>query len=225
MAYINRRLAITINGESRELSDRDFFLLNGPLVVLGEPGAGKSEIVRQLTLGTGTIFYSASSVLSFPALPFHDCKARVVIDGFDEVTAYSGGAPVSQVLSKIQNDDISKFVFTCRVADWQHEVNANIIANRWKEYPIVGKLLPLSNDEIVAFVEENGDVIKGDVFIDDASKHDCIDLLRNPQTLIMLLGIVKTAGWPKTRIQLYEEACKVLCSEDNPTHRWRFRVM
>ncbi len=50
MAYINRRLAITINGESRELSDRDFFLLNGPLVVLGEPGAGKSEIVRQLTL-------------------------------------------------------------------------------------------------------------------------------------------------------------------------------
>ncbi len=76
------------------------FLLNGPLVVLGEPGAGKSEIVKQLNPGTDVICYSASSVLSFPALPLHDYNARVVIDGFDEITAYSGGTPVIQILSK-----------------------------------------------------------------------------------------------------------------------------
>ncbi len=42
MSYISRRIAVTNEkGEVAEYSDTDFFAIDAPLVVLGEPGSGK----------------------------------------------------------------------------------------------------------------------------------------------------------------------------------------
>lgn len=212
MFYISRRFS-TNQGE-KEISENEFLALEGPLIVLGEPGAGKSEFVRHLQIQET---YSASSVLSFPSgIPLH--HGRVIIDGLDEVTAYSTGAPIAQVLAKIPNEDISKFIFTCRAVDWTHSINAEIFKARWKKPPVIGKLLPLGNNEIVSFVELYGNGQNGARFLKQAAKHDSVDLLRNPQTLLMLIKTVTRTGWPTTKTQLYEETCNALVEENNEFH-------
>lgn len=220
MKYVARRLAVVeSNGKEKEYSDDEFFSLNGPLVILGEPGSGKSEIVRQLSLLPTNIVYSASSVITFPLLPSAPSGTRVVIDGLDEITAYTPGTPIAQVLSKITTEDISTFVFTCRAVDWQHHANSSMIFDRWRKSPVVGKLLPLNNIEIIAFANAYGCGQSGEEFIESAAEHDALDLLRNPQTLTMLLQVVLKVGWPATRTELYKEACKLLVEEENIIHQ------
>lgn len=220
MKYIARRLSVSqSDGRDVQYSDIGFFSLDGPLVVLGEPGLGKSEMVRQLAKVPSSILYKASTVLALPSFPNSTPRSKIIIDGLDEVATHTRGLPIAEILSKINHDDISNFVLTCRAVDWQHSLNVGIIQDRWKKIPVVGKLLPLSDSEIIEFVNENGDEQSGSAFFESAAKHNAIDLLRNPQTLIMLLKVTKKTGWPKTRTELYREACKLFIEEFNPTHR------
>src|SRR5690348_12008788 len=104
MKYISRRLAVTdLNGKEKEYSDVEFFALLGPLVVLGEPGLGKSEIVKEPSLTRDSVYFRASTVLALPAIPSQPLSSRLIVDGLDEVTAYSQGAAIAQILSKIAN--------------------------------------------------------------------------------------------------------------------------
>lgn len=54
MLYISRRIAVSVGNEEKEFSESDFLTLQGPLVILGEPGAGKSEFIKQL-VATGAV--------------------------------------------------------------------------------------------------------------------------------------------------------------------------
>ncbi|NOT73386.1 MAG: hypothetical protein HOP08_00560 [Cyclobacteriaceae bacterium] len=218
--YISRHLSVKdISGKDTVYLDNDFFQLEGPLVILGEPGSGKSEVVNQLTNLPSTLFYRASGVVASPSNIISDENVNVIIDGLDEVTAYDEGTPIIQVLSKIKSDKIEKFIFTCRAIDWQNEANSSIIFNRWKKRPIVGVLLPLTNSEIIDFVNKNGNGQDGEEFLESAEKQTAIDLLRNPQMLSMLISVVQQYGWPANRKELYSKTCTILISEPNTFHR------
>ena len=219
MKYLPRRLSVSTHEGTKEISQEDFLMLDGPLVVLGEPGAGKSEFVKQVKELAGSQFYTASALAAVPTGIPISTGERVIIDALDEVTAYSAGAPIGAILSKILDEDTSKFIFTCRAVDWNHEVNTSIFLSRWKKAPLVGKLLPLNNNEIITFVEYNGSGLKGQEFFQSAVDHDSVELLRNPQMLLMLMKTVTRSGWPVTRTGLYEETCKALVEEENPFHR------
>ena len=202
MTYIARRLeSVQEDGKSVEYRDAEFFALQAPLIILGEPGAGKSELVTEFATGSGSQIYRASALsLSTPApvaLP-----ARIIVDGLDEVTAYTFGTPIVQLLEKLANHGHSNFVLTCRAVDWQHAANSAIIAGRWQHSPIVGRLLPLSDQEIIDFINANGNGQDGVTFLNEARRRDVTGLLRNPQNLLMLLKTVQTHGWPTTKTEL-----------------------
>jgi hypothetical protein len=218
MIYIPRRIEVQEDDRStKEYTDANFFSLEGPLVILGEPGSGKSELVRQLSSEHNYRLYSASSVSSMNEIHSQD-DSKVIIDGLDEITAYNEGAAIALILSKIKNDP-SNFIFTCRIVDWQHEANMGMIQSRWKMAPRIGKLLPLNDVEIISFIDANGDNQNGRHFFEDAAKHGVADLLRNPQTLLMLLKTVQQFGWPDKRSDLYDKTCTVLIGESSRVHK------
>lgn len=220
MPHVSRRLSIRTEHGDKVLKQEEFLAMQGPLVVLGEPGAGKSELVRQLKKIESTKFYTATSVMTFPTgIPVSKEEEFIVIDGLDEVTAYAAGAPIAQVLAKIPHEDVSRFVFTCRSVDWNHHVNSNLFLTRWKRIPIIGKLLPLSDQEIIEFVHSNFANQNGEEFLKDAGKHDSIELVRNPQMLLMLMKTISSSGWPKTRLEIYRQSCKALVDENSAFHR------
>src|SRR5688572_9536987 len=101
MIYLPRRLSITGPDGMKEISQEEFLRLEGPLVVIGEPGVGKSEFVRQVKEREQSKFYSASGVLSYPVAIASNTALWVIIDALDEVTAYSPGAPIVSILSRI----------------------------------------------------------------------------------------------------------------------------
>lgn len=215
MKYISRRISVTNqHGEEIEYTDTDFFCINAPLIILGEPGAGKSELLRFASEQLGAQTYNASTIEAGPA--FDEQTPVIIVDGIDEITAYETGTPVNKILAKLPKTVL--FVLSCRAADWQDTVNTRIINQKWQQQPIVGRVIPLNQQEIIDFVNANGEGQNGAEFLKEAQQRDVVDLLTNPQNLLLLLKAVKNKGWPDTRLELYENASLELVKEDNPIH-------
>lgn len=218
MTYIARRLEVVQeDGKAVEYSDAEFFALQAPLVVLGEPGAGKSVLVKEFQKTSGSQFYYASGLLPESIAPAV-FPARIIIDGLDEITAYKPGAPIVDILGKLAMHQQPNFVLTCRAVDWQHAANSTIISRHWQKAPIVGRLLPLNDEEIISFIAAENSTQDAAAFLKEARKRDVADLLRNPQNLLMLLKTVKNSGWPTTRSELFERSCAALVTEENEMH-------
>lgn len=215
MKYIPRRiLLIKDKGEEVEYSDAEFFGIEASLVVLGEPGAGKSELLRFASEQLGAQIYNASAVDA--GLVFNGHTNVVIIDGVDEVTAYETGTPINKVLAKLPST--TRFILSCRAADWQDKINTRIISQKWQQQTIVGQIMPLNEQEIIEFVNTYGEGQGGEEFLREGRQRDVVDLLRNPQNLLLLLKAVKNEGWPDTRLKLYETASLELVKENSDIH-------
>jgi hypothetical protein len=220
MSYIPRRLAVTNEkGQMVEYSDTDFFAINAPLVLLGEPGSGKSTLVAEFHKISGSPKYNASSINMFPPIDEVEPTKKIIIDGIDEVIAYEAGASISiRVLSKIAHHTTPNFVLVCRAADWQDSINNSIILDRWQKKPVIGCITPLNDQEIIAFIKANETNTDPFSFIQEAQKRDILELLRNPQNLTLFLNAIQNNEWPNTKLELYEYACLSLIKEDNEHH-------
>lgn len=218
--YISRRLAVTNEkGDVVEYSDTDFFAINAPLVVLGEPGSGKSILVTEFHQTTGSPKYNASSINLLPSIDEVGEAKKIIIDGIDEVIAYEPSATIAtKILPKIAHHTHPNFILVCRAADWQDKLNSSVIVDRWQKKPIVGSIIPLSNQEIIAFIQAVATNVDPFSFVQEAERRDVLELLRNPQNLIMFLKVIQNNKWPNTKLELYEDACLSLLKEDNEHH-------
>ncbi|GAB1258523.1 hypothetical protein NBRC116494_30250 [Aurantivibrio plasticivorans] len=215
MNYSTRRIAVSNEqGEEVEYSDDEFFAFDGPLVLLGEPGSGKSELLRYAGAKVGVEIYNASTLEALQN--FESEESVVIVDGVDEVTAYGAGTPIAKVLKKLPSN--VSFIISCRAADWQGVANATIINQKWKRHPVVGRIIPLNEQEIVDFVNSYGEGFNGREFVTQALNNDVLEMLGNPQYLLLFLKVVKINGWPKTKVELYENASRVLVGEHNEMH-------
>jgi hypothetical protein len=215
MKYISRRLLVVDENQREfECSDIEFIDIDAPLIVIGEPGAGKTELMQLASTKLDTDFIIASSVTA--GLDISASINTIIIDGIDEITAYERVTPINKILSQLPSD--TRFILSCRAADWQDTVNKKIISQKWKKHPVVGRLLPLSNEDIISFVNASGESLSGEDFFQEAQKRDVIELLRNPQHLHLLIKTVKSTGWPKTRVDLFKDASEQLVEEYNDIH-------
>lgn len=217
MNYISRRIAVTNeDGRTIEFSNKDFFAIDAPLVVLGEPGAGKSVLAEEFEKSSDSKMYNASFIMAFNTIDEIESTAKIIIDGIDEVTAYESGPVLAEkILRKISHHKKPNFILTCRAADWQNTINTKIIQSIWKIKPVIGNLLPLNDREIIEFVNLIGNGQKGVEFLLEAKKRDIVDLLTNPQHLKLLLEGIQESGWPDNKVTLYENACMRLLKEHN----------
>jgi DNA polymerase III delta prime subunit len=161
MKYISRRLLVVDENQREfECSDIEFIDIDAPLIVIGEPGAGKTELMQLASTKLDTDFIIASSVTA--GLDISASINTIIIDGIDEITAYERVTPINKILSQLPSD--TRFILSCRAADWQDTVNKKIISQKWKKHPVVGRLLPLSNEDIISFVNASGESLSGEDF-------------------------------------------------------------
>lgn len=215
MPYITRRIIVSNpDGEEEEYFDTEFFSLTSPLVVVGEPGAGKSELLSLAGRMFETRIYNASTIDALQE--FEKNSEIIIIDGIDEITSYETGTPINRVLAKIP--ETAMFILSCRAVDWQDTINKTIIEQKWNQLPIVGRIAPLNHEEIVDFINAKGDGQNGDAFLKEARERDIFDLLQNPQNLVLLLNAVRNKGWPNSRLELFDYAISELVKEHNEYH-------
>lgn len=222
MNYISRKIQVFDDkGNPHIYTDEEFFLMEGPLVLLGEPGAGKSALLEKFKDKTNSPFFIASAINLFATIEEVSCPAKVIIDGVDEVTTYNEGSTLADsILCRLSNHIMPNFILSCRSADWQHSLNITIIESKWKKTPTIGHLIPFSDNEIIQFINAIDESVDAHDFLLKAQQENVVDLIRNPKNLQLFLKAIKQRGaWPSSRRELYENACIALVEEHSNIHR------
>ena len=209
------------NAESRPL---EAFRGVSAYVLLGDPGAGKTHAFKAEceALGSEVCYVTARDFLVLEVEQHPEWQGKTLfIDGLDEVRAGSHDVrePFDGIRRKLDALGKPRFRLSCREADW--------LANDRKHLKIVSpdahvtelRLDPLADQDIERMLDSHPDVPNTGEFIAAARANGVDGFLRNPQTLDLLANAVGGGGgWPASRFELFEAACRRMVREDNPEH-------
>jgi hypothetical protein len=190
------------------------------IVLLGDPGAGKSHTFRQLAQASRSRLVTARAFLVTPAARADDV---LFIDGLDERRAGRGDRDtVDALVEKLFAVAPKKVRISCRAADWLGQSDLAGLRPYFETNggePVVLLLERLSPDEQRMVLAEQGlsddNVTK---FVAEAQSRGLGEFLENPQNLLLLFKVVVSGQWPKTRRDLFEMATTLLLQESNAEH-------
>jgi len=189
------------------------------IVLLGEPGAGKSHLFNHASDHENGNYIAARSFI-FNADESYINKP-IYIDALDEKRSRSEQPDsIGEIIKHIKQIKPSKVRLSCRVADWLGETDLELFKPYFEANGgyCVGVLEALTEEEIDRILR--GENIDNPLeFREQAHSKGVRSLLTNPQTLKMLANSVKNGQWPKTKKELYENATELLLSEHNKNHK------
>ncbi|MBD9413785.1 hypothetical protein IB234_04335 [Pseudomonas sp. PDM16] len=197
----------------------DSFHMTPAWVLLGEPGAGKSEALRQASIEVGGAYVTVNELLiTTPPLGWRG--KTLFIDALDE--ARSAGADSLPLRIRQQLLQLGKpaFRLSCRAADWYGSTDISDLQGASPDGQLmVLQLCPLSGEDIQQILHSNYNVADPKAFIEQAERHGIAPLLSNPQMLGLMARAVSGEKWPESRSEVYRLACEKLAEENNARHR------
>lgn len=190
-------------------------------VLLGDPGSGKTTSFKQEAEESGGKYISARDFVALE--PGVECQGKTLfIDGLDEMRASGGDSrtPLDDIRKHLARLGRPRFRLSCREADWLGASDSEAMKQVSPDGEIIALHLgPLSDNDIAEILRHKPAVSDPAEFIRQARVHRVDELFRNPQTLNLLVEAVGGDEWPKSRMQVYEMACKKLIKEKNHEHR------
>ena len=192
-----------------------------PVVILGDPGLGKTTLTEALGAKPGMNYVRAGTLKrsANPHTLFGDV-GRVIVDGLDEIASATQGGAVEAVLEKLSAMGHPPFVLSCREADWLGAADGIKIADDYGTVPIVLHLDPFTRDDARAFLSQEFPELDADSLLDHLAKRGIESLYENPLTLRMFGKAARSEEQlPDTRAELFDRACRVMLREPNPRHQ------
>ncbi|KQN27300.1 hypothetical protein C8J42_101609 [Sphingomonas sp. PP-CE-1A-559] len=205
------------------LHQSEVMALEGPLVIVGDPGAGKSILMESFEGIDGAIFIRATQLVRManPAKKL-GMVTRIVIDGVDEVASNAEGGGIEAVLAKLSELDNPDFILSCRAADWRGAADRIRIKDDYGRDATMLELQPFDRDDAARFLETRFPELDAEQVLTHLIDRGLHDIYGNPLTL-QLLGEVALDGGalPATRGGLLAQACPKLVLEANDRHKDR----
>jgi predicted NACHT family NTPase len=187
------------------------------VILLGDPGAGKTHLFREAATSAGGRLLTARAFLIIPPLP---SNVVLFIDGLDEQRAGRGDrGTIDAVVQKLFAVSPAKVRISCRVADWLGESDLAAFQPFFDSSgdAVVLGLERLSRaEQRIVLAAQGMTAANADAFTEEAEARGLADFLENPQNLIMLVEAVKSGSWPATRRELFELSTRL--SEPNREH-------
>lgn len=213
------------------------------LVLLGEPGMGKTHAMRTqaavtrtrvrekgdrvLSLNLGR--YSSEERLvrklfqnaTFTAWARGEYQLHLFLDSLDE------GLLGINTLSELLADELAEYPLdrlclrlTCRTAAWPNTLQ-DALESMWQRDRVgIYELAPLRLTDVAEAANVNG--VAADEFLHEVSRMEAAPLATRPVTLGFLLKTFARRGaLPSRRTDLYEQGCELLCEETNESRRER----
>lgn len=193
-------------------------------VLLGEPGAGKSDALSMEAEASGGICLRIAEFIDSD--PDEDWRNKTLfLDGLDEIRAGAdGGNLLTRVRSQLKRLDHPPFRIACRAADWYGNSDIEDLKSASADGRIVMlQLEPLNERDILTLLHDNHCVAAPEVFVEKAKQLGVDGLLDNPQTLGLLAQAVQGDRWPESRDETFRLACKKLADEHNKRYRDKAR--
>jgi hypothetical protein len=190
-------------------------------VLLGDPGAGKTEAFKLEAVESGGEYIKARDFATFEPKAEHQDKI-LFIDALDEMRADGGDGrtPLDYIRKHLERLKLPRFRLSCREADWLGESDSAALMRVSPDGVVVALHLdPLTDNDIVEILRHKTSVPDPAEFVRKADEHRLGELLRNPQTLNLLVEAVEGNEWPQSRVEIYGMACRQLVGEKNPEHR------
>ena len=185
------------------------------IIILGDPGAGKSHLFDAWAKRTGGRFVT---VRHFLVTPTSTADEIIFIDALDEKRAGRRDRDtVDALVQKLFDCKPKKVRLACRAHDW---LGGTDLASLKPYFDLHGgvkvlTLMPLTESEQFALLNDRG-VLDAQKFVEETKNRGLADFLQNPQNLIMLSDAVKDKTWPANRRELLDSATKLLLREHNP---------
>lgn len=213
-ANLDRRVAVQTNAGTKELSLsslRD----SSYVVLLGEPGLGKTEALTYEALAEGGELVTCRQAMTGTPL---SSSVTAYLDALDEYRSGDNSKDkLLQLANAITESNINRWRLTCRAEDWRDIADISAMkraANN--EQIIVARLLPLNEDEarsvLMALGESNPEE-----FLKETHTRGASAFLESPLSLRLLHSVVLAGGiWPTTRFELFDKAIWALAHEYDP---------
>lgn len=201
-----------------EITQQDLLGRDEPLIILGEAGMGKTELLRWIGQQHDHSYCTATQLRN--ARPdgrkLLGNASTLVVDALDELSARADGDAVDLVLRCLGDLGYPRFVVACRVADWRNATSVSAIREQYvAREPLVLNLKPLSEPDILEFLAAKlgGDSERAKAVIKHFREANLDGLLGNPQTLTMVVGVALAGPLPAGKADLFHGAADVLRKE------------
>ena len=190
------------------LPEDELLAADGVVILLAEPGAGKTALLNSIAdrVGVGCVRANAFR----PGAG----GSTLVVDAFDEV-ARIGDARVLDILHHIRDAEPRRVLLSSRSSEWE-DAKTRLIGDLFGVEPQVVRLVPLETaEQRLLFDHLHSDSF--DAFAEDISRFDLHHLLGNPEFLRLFAGAyVEADGHLPSRSDVFTLAIEHLAREANP---------
>ena len=193
-------------------------------VLLGKPGSGKTTAFEQEATQPDCKYVSARDFITFDVNP--DWRDKTLfIDGLDEVRAGQSNTltPFDEIRKKLRQLGGPRFRLSCREADFYGESDRKELEKVSPDGTVNELFLAdLEDEDMLQVLVKNYHKTGSDAssFLEEARRRELTELIKNPQTLEMLVtAVAGGTGWPERKSDVFKLACeKLLLVEWNKTH-------
>ncbi len=204
-------------GDMRRVDESEMLATKGAKIVLGEPGMGKSELMREAGRRLEVPHITAVRfMLSKAPAQFVVPGKPLIIDGLDEAMARREGDAVDAILAQLEAAGSPEFILSCRTREWQ----ARSVTNLRQIYgtdPGIFVLEPFSRTEARAFLIQHFVRADADHVLNHLDEHGLAELYQNPLTLRLMGQVAEhDKHLPSTRADLFERVCVLIWPEHDP---------
>lgn len=211
------------------------------IILLGEPGIGKSNEIRNAMHLTEELLNLRGENLLYLNLNQYTNETRLIRDLFE-----------ASLLSKKKQENIPFFIFldsldecklridtvseilsqkfeeyyyenlylriACRTSEWSNYLESNLISIWNEKEVVVYELAPLRRKDVDIAIKQNG--IDSPSFYEQVYEKDVQPLAMKPITLNFLIKIFSNSyTFPNTRKELFEKGINLLIEESNPSRK------
>jgi|LSQX01.3.fsa_nt_gb predicted NACHT family NTPase len=231
------------NAYNPDVVSIDTISTNPCLILLGEPGIGKSNAIKKEWMdieanaqngGYGTLYINLNAYSSedrlvrniFESQKFRqwsegDYNLYLFLDSLDECLLRID--TLAQLLVNEFNNYAGKLErlylrITCRTAEWPNSLEKGLVSLWKKDNVRVYEMAPLRRIDVAeAAITNHLDVEK---FLDEIHKKALVPFAIKPITLKFLINTFKKNKLlPSAQENLYYEGCMLLCEENNEERR------
>lgn len=205
-----------------EVKSLSYFRDKGAYILLGDPGAGKTSCFKHESQQQGCYYVKAREFIHDLDIDNSWQDKTLFIDGLDEIRAGSGDSllPLDAIRKQLLKLGRPRFRLSCREADWLGSSDQQDLEWISPDNTITClHLNPLDEDDIRKIAQHESPSLPIDKFIHWVKQQGFMQLLGNPQILILMVKAVSGGTWPKTREQAFALACQEIVQEQNRAHQ------
>ena len=197
-------------GRQQVIGEAEIPTFREPVIILGDPGMGKSVLCRSLdVLPRMKRVEAAALVRDRDPESLIGERTRIVVDGIDELASSSGDRPLDAVLRQLRQMGDPQFVLSCRAADWRGASDCARIRDESIGDPAVLRLQPFGPDDVRAFLSAAYEEIDADRVLGHLRDKGIEEIGRNPLGLRLLAEVAQATGHlPEGRGDLLDRACR-----------------